>query len=379
MRRRQLLGACGAISCGALGGPQASAALALGPGEIVVGQTIPTTGPFAPGAVASHDGAMAFFEALNAEGGIHGRRIRVLVQDDQLKADLATRNAREFAAQGAICLFQPYGTNPRVAVGKVATELHIPMIAPISGAAPLYEPSPFVFNTRASFRDEYEKIVQHLVTLGMTRLCMVHMDHQGGRGTLTIVQDILAKKQLKLAATFAVNDDGSNSPQGVQLIAAPQPMVVIFQCTTTAVMPFLRAYHFAGHHSSYYHSSFTDGQAAFRTVGRDAVGWIVAQVAQNPFKHETVRLIREYQRDMRRINKTNFSYNSVEGYTNARILATALRKIQGMPTAASLRDSLENLGTVDLGGHRVSFHADKHVGSRHVELVMVGRDGNYVQ
>lgn len=379
MFRRKLLRASIGAACAIVSGFNISTTFAQGRKAILVGQTNPTTGPIAGTAAAFRDGARAFVEALNAQGGINGRELQIETVDDNFRPDTAEKNARDFARKGAVCFFQPWGESQCLAMSKMALELKIPLLAPISGASSLYEPTPYLFNTRASWKNEYEKIVQQLLVLGLTKLSMVHMDNQGGRSALAIVEEVLARNNLKLAATFGVKNDASNAADGAQRIGASQAKVVIYACTTSAAIQFLKAYQSAGYRSQSYFNGFTDGQSAFKTEGALAVGWVISQVALNPFSGESVKLTADYRRDMRNAGLTELSYNSVEGYTNAKVLATALRRINGEPTAAGLRTALENLGMVNLGGYTVNFSTNNHAGSRHVELVLVGKDGRYVR
>jgi ABC-type branched-subunit amino acid transport system substrate-binding protein len=372
MQRRRIVAALAAGACARVAG----AAVAPSQKEILVGQTTALSGPYARDAAGSRLGSDAFFAALNAQGGINGRAVRMLSLDDGFQPDAAVHNARALAQQGAVCIFQPYGTGPSLALAQAVGDTGLPLVAPISGAQALYRPNPLVFHTRASFADEYERIVQHLVTLGLTRLAMVHMDNPGGHSSLETVRGILERARLRLAATFALSGDGGNAARGVAPVGDVRPMAVIFACTTQAVLPFLRAYHAAGHRSSYYHISFTDGQAAYAAAPADAVGWVVSQVAHNPYRHETVKLVADYQRDMRAAGRPELSYAGVEGYASAKVLCTALQRLRGEPRPGAL----EALGTLDLGGNwGLHFAPGRHAGSRYVELVMVGRDGRYVR
>lgn len=379
MFRRRLLRASVGAACAVVSGLNVSTTFAQGRKAILVGQTNPMTGPIAGTAAAFRDGARAFVEALNSQGGINGRELQIETVDDNFRPETAEKNARDFARKGAVCFFQPWGESQCLAMGKMALELKIPLLAPISGASSLYEPTPYLFNTRASWKDEYEKIVQQLLVLGLTKLSMVHMDNQGGRSALAIVQEVLARNNLKLAATFGVKNDASNAIDGVRRIGDSQAKVVIYACTTGAALQFVKTFQSAGYRAQSYFNGFTDGQSAFKTDGAVAVGWVVSQVALNPFSDNSVKLTADYRRDMGSAGLSELSYNSVEGYTNAKILAAALRRISGEPTAARLHAALEGLGTMDLGGYTVNFSNKNHAGSRYVELVMVGRDGRYVR
>lgn len=66
-------------------------------------------------------------------------------------------------------------------------------------------------------------------------------------------------------------------------------------------------------------------------------------------------LIAEYQAAMRQLGEKDFSYGSLEGYINAKVLVEALKRAGGDPTPASVKTALETLKSHDLGGIFVKF------------------------
>lgn len=74
-------------------------------GEIVVGQSIPLTGPLAKQGSAVVNGARAYIDRVNAAGGVNGQRIKLITLDDRGDSKQTAANARVLAAQGVIALF----------------------------------------------------------------------------------------------------------------------------------------------------------------------------------------------------------------------------------------------------------------------------------
>lgn len=60
---------------------------------------------------------------------------------------------------------------------------------------------------------------------------------------------------------------------------------------------------------------------------------------------------------------------------NARVLVMALKKAGANPSRASVRQALEGLGQVNLGGYPLNFSPTNHIGSRFVDLTVVSRTG----
>jgi ABC-type branched-subunit amino acid transport system substrate-binding protein len=101
---------------------------------ITVGTTSPQTGVAASGCKPLVDGALAWFEKVNAEGGVHGRKIVDKVLDDQYTAPQALANARELGPQ-VVAFFGGCGSLQPPAVQQVAIPAKIPYLFPNAGVA----------------------------------------------------------------------------------------------------------------------------------------------------------------------------------------------------------------------------------------------------
>ena len=105
----------------------------------------------------------------------------------------------------------------------------------------------------------------------------------------------------------------------------------------------------------------------------------LSQVMPFPYS-ATLPLVADYQSLMKTYAKgTPYSYSTMEGYMNARVLVMALKKAGNAPTRASVRQALEGLGQVNLGGYPLNFSPTNRVGSRFVDLTVVSRTGSLMR
>ena len=108
-----------------------------------------------------------------------------------------------------------------------------------------------------------------------------------------------------------------------------------------------------------------------------ASGMVFAQVVPSPWERKR-EIAREYQDAVRKADpNAKFSYGGMEGYLTAKALVVALRGAGRELSRASLARWLEG-ATIELGGVKVQFGPDEHVGSRFVDLSMVSRDGRFI-
>ncbi|MDP9109079.1 MAG: ABC transporter substrate-binding protein, partial [Pseudomonadota bacterium] len=79
--------------------------------KILLGQSAAFSGPAAQLGIQMHAGAKAYFDQLNAQGGVHGRKIEIVTADDKYEANLAAANTKKLIEDtGVFALFGYVGT-----------------------------------------------------------------------------------------------------------------------------------------------------------------------------------------------------------------------------------------------------------------------------
>ena len=133
------------------------------PDSILFGQSAALSGPAAELGRNMNLGIRAAFEEANRSGGIHGRRLRLLVRDDGYEPEAAVTNTRELIAHGVFGLIGAVGTPTSNAAEPIASGASVPYIGPFTGAELLRgDDQRYVVNVRASYFQETEEMVERL-------------------------------------------------------------------------------------------------------------------------------------------------------------------------------------------------------------------------
>lgn len=150
--------------------------------RIVIGQSAAFSGPASELGTEMRSGAMAYFEHVNKQGGVHGRRVELVAIDDGYEPERAAANARKLIQGGAFLLFGQVGTPTSNASKPIFTEAQVPFVGPFTGAESLRSPvNRYIFNVRASYYAETDKIVEQLVNLGLTKIAVFYQNDDYGR------------------------------------------------------------------------------------------------------------------------------------------------------------------------------------------------------
>ena len=345
---------------------------------IVIGQTYVKTGPLASLSTEPLVGIRAMFTALNAGGGINGRPVELRQLDDAYDPAKGAQNVKAFASEGAVGILMPIGTSSSVGALKAANELKIPVVGPYTGAGPVVKFSEYGFPVRISFDEEYSRIVNHLFTIGLSRIAFAYNDNPGARSAMESTQKFIAERGDKMIGSVAIKNDGADATERAQELAKLKPKAVVLSATNDVAAKFITAYRAAGGETAFYSFSFLNGQKLFQDIKKNAAGVVISQVVPYPW-NSAMPVIAEYQAAMKKIGVTEFGYASLEGYVTAKVMVEGLKRAGANPTPESLQKGLESFKTLDIGGIAVSYRPGEHRGLTFSELSMLKADGRYLR
>ncbi|MGH9304282.1 MAG: ABC transporter substrate-binding protein, partial [Acidimicrobiales bacterium] len=104
--------------------------------QIVLGTTTPLTGPAAPGYDEIAPATNAVFKFVNSQGGVYGRKIKYIIEDDGYDPTITVQKTRELVQSDHIFAdVGPLGTPTQLAVQGYLNGLHIPQVFIESGCA----------------------------------------------------------------------------------------------------------------------------------------------------------------------------------------------------------------------------------------------------
>jgi branched-chain amino acid transport system substrate-binding protein len=354
-------------------------ALAAEPGvtesTILLGQSAAFSGPSAQLGIQYHLGAQVYFDAINANGGVRGRRIQIVTADDGYEADRAAINTESLINEKHVfALFGYVGTPTTNAARPIFERERVPLFAPFTGAESLREPvSHYIFNVRASYYDETEHLVDQLANLSMTNIAVFYQDDAYGQAGLAGVRRAMEKRNLKIAALATVKRNSTDVGAAVATLMATNPAVIIQISAYPSCAALIREMHLRGYTGQFENVSFVGSVALADTLREEGPGVVISQVVPFPWG-ATTPIVREYQRAMELAGKKDrIDYSSLEGYIAARVFVEGLRRAPGPLTREGLIAALEtiNPNNYDGGGFDLGFNARNHSASKYVELTMI--------
>jgi branched-chain amino acid transport system substrate-binding protein len=353
-----------------------------GPSTIIVGVSNVQSGPSSD---LGHElvlGSRSYFDLINRAGGIHGRQIAILLKDDKYEPDPAVKNTNELIERDKVFFLFDYVGTPTLTrtlpLLRYYQSDNIVNVAPLTGADPQRLPpyDRFVFNIRASYREETRSLVRYFHSKGCRKLgIFAQADAYGKSGELG-VNDALAEFGLTSlrTATYRRNEpfEDDMSVQ-VKLLRDAGADAVIAVGVYGPSAAFIRDARMSGWNVPIANLSFVDAVAMLdklretsKKLGKDLTfNLINGQVVPSP-DDLSYPLVAEYRAHTAASDAT---FIGLEGWLNAVVVTEALRRAGPDPSRLSFIRAMESLRGWDPGiGTALEFSPTNHQGMHRVWL-----------
>ncbi len=367
------------LAAAALAAATFAAAQGVTESQIVLGQGAVFSGPAEELGIQMRDGALAYFNHVNAQGGIHGRRIILKSVDDRYEPEGAAAATRKLINDEKVfALFGYVGTPTFNAAAPILTEARVPLVAAFTGAESLRDPlNRYVFNVRASYYDETEQIVQHLTAMSMDRIAVFYQNDAYGKAGLEGVKRALKKRNMQLAGETTVERNTVDVAKAIGEMQKVKPQAVVMVSAYKSCAAFIKEMKKAGMAPSFWNVSFVGSKALAKELDKEGRGVQISQVVPFPWDG-SIPVVREYQRLIKAEGKeANFS--SLEGFISAKVMTEGLRRAGKSLTREGLIRALEGMNEYDVGGFKISYSPSDHRGSRFVDLTIISKDQKFVR
>jgi len=202
MLRRVAIGT--AIASMALVGAASAQQRGVTKEEVTFGMHTDLSGVAATYGVSSSNGVKMRFDEANDAGGIAGRKMRVIVEDQAYQVPKAVQACNKLINRDKVFAFvAPLGTPMNNACFKDQFAAGVPNLFPLSAARSMYEPyEKLKFYGAASYTDQIRSAIDYFVkTKGKKSVCVMYQDTDFGKEILAGAELQTKKLNIKLVET----------------------------------------------------------------------------------------------------------------------------------------------------------------------------------
>jgi eukaryotic-like serine/threonine-protein kinase len=380
-------------SAGGAPGEAATVAIPLAQGvtdsTIEFGTSIPFSGANREFGRSMEVGIRTAFDAVNDEGGIDGRKLKLTVLDDGYEPARALANMQDlFEKRKVFAIIGNIGTASAKVTAPYALSHKLLLFAPFSGAAFLRRnpPDRYVFNYRASTGEETAALVDYFVKVRRIPADRVAVFAQndsfgdeGFQGAARALRAYGVKPEDILRTGYERNT--LQIAEAIDTIVAHRSRVqaIVMVATYGAAAQFIKG--LVDRHVNLALGSVSGGgnslTEVLRALGPYGEGLVVSEVVPHYLSAAT-GVIR-YRELLKKYHpEAEPGFISLEGFIAAQCLIEGLRRAGPDLTTEKLIDALESVRDLDLGiGPIVNFGPSRHQASSTVWGTVLDRDRNF--
>ncbi len=352
--------------------------------EIVLGMHTDLSGPAATYGVSSSNAVKMRFDEVNAAGGIHGRKIKLIVEDTQYQVPRAVQAGTKLINRDRIfAMVAPLGTPMNNALFEEEFKNGVPNLFPLSAARSMYLPfNRLKFYGAASYVDEVRAGIKYFVAQkGKTAVCAMYKDTDFGKEVLDGVQMEADELKLKLVETASHKPtDQDFTAEITKLKSAGCDLVVLGTIVRDTIVPYATArkigwnnVDFLGSAASY--DLFVAGGQGGVTEGLFAMG-----LTDMPYRDTLSPVAQDWFDRYKERFKVDPNIGAVYGQVAADLTVIGLDRAGPNLTLDCLIKGLESIKYYRdiFNGPEQNFGPDKHQGANSSFLAVV-KGGRWIR
>ncbi len=339
--------------------------------EILIGSCSALEGPSKFLGTETVTGAKAYFDMINDEGGVNGRKLKLVSADDSYDPAKTQACFDHLMSQKVFAMGFFVGTPTAVKYVPMADNAKVPLIGLFTGAQTLYVPlRHWIVNVRASYFDETREQVDGLwKTLDYKRIGVIYPDDAFGAAVLEGVKTALKAHGAEPAAIASYQRQTSQVGSAIDTVRAANPEAVVVVGPANTVAPILKQSHAKNWKPLFVTVSFVGTDELISEAGQDAEGVVITQVVP-PYYMTEQKSVALYRRELGKYfpsEQPNFV--SLEGFVDAMVMVEGLKRAGKDLTREGLIRAIESIHDHDLGlGPQLmlNYSAKEHKGFNHV-------------
>ena len=367
------------FGCGESGDEAGSSAAESGvhDDEVVLGTHTDLSGVIAIWGVGAVNGMRMRLDEANDAGGVHGRAVRVVVEDTAYQVPRAIQAANKLIHRDKIfAMLLATGTPTNNAVLEAQIAAGVPNVFPLTGARSMAEPfHRLKFTARGIYYDEIRSAVKYFHdTENATRFCTIYHDSEYGLEILEAAEDQLGELGLELAAQSANLPTETEFTAAVLKLKNADCQVVLIGSVHRDTILILEAARKVG----WQDVAWVGNNAAFAQViaeqesGSGEGYYCFVHMAKLYRDTITDARVRDWWDAYVDRYGAEPGLAAMEGYRNTDIVIEALHRAGRELTREGFIQALESIDDYqDIFGYRVSFSPTDHNGVQTSSLTVV--------
>ena len=347
--------------------------------EILIGSCNSQTGLLAERGAQLIVGANSLFNAVNDEGGIYGRKIKLVVCDDKYDPEGAISCFNDCMKDKVFAGAFFIGSPPISKYVRMGDVDQMPLLGFCTGTPLVYDYSAYRFALRPGYQDEIPRHIDALWKQGIRKIAVIYQSDAFGAAIREPAAKALAAYRSAPIVEASFSRKSQEIDEAYKKIKAANPEVVLLGATSDAFKALVQKKH-ADNWNVLFVGPAVDTDYAVE-IGKASDGIVLTQVV--PPLDEHLALVQRYNKLRKKyFPKSDMNATSLEAFQNAAVLVEGLKRAGKDLTRTKFLSAVESIRDFDTGAgpdFKVSFSPTNHKGlSLHAIYFVVMRNGNPV-
>ena len=345
--------------------------------KILVGNVQDLSGPMKELGAVLPAGSNLYFKYINEQGGVHGRQIKMKVEDHQYNPQKAVAAVKKLIEKDQVfCLYQVIGTSPCEAIRPILAESGIPLVAPATQSGSMSdmsrEAAELIFHTDTGYDKQTGILVDYILSQDSNaKIGLIYQDDDYGENVLKGAAAAEARNGISIqreayqrgATDFAGQVANLMKGSATHVIIAGVVKEPIIVMKTAAAM---------GYAPQFFGTSPTMDHRVALAAGPAGEGFIASNFAYlwNSDAPSAVlyrELCAKYE-----VPEAYMGMYHFYGFATAQVLVEGLKRAGPYPTRNRLVNALETFNKWDGGAFPpITYSQNDHAGTESVVLVQV--------
>jgi branched-chain amino acid transport system substrate-binding protein len=336
--------------------------------EILLGSIQDLSGPLAGFGKQSRLGMMLRVDEINEQGGVNGRKLRLLVEDSKYDPKTAVLAAQKLVNQDKIFMMVGHiGTAQNMAAMPVQFQKNVINFFPITAAREMYEPfHKLKYSFAATYFDQMRLSLPQVVKeKGAKKVCTVYQDDEFGLEVVRGAKEGLKSIGMEMAEEASFKRGATEFGSQMQKLAAAQCDFVVLGTIIRETVGTIATARKLGFNPTFMGSSALYTDLIHKLGGPAMNGLYATMTVQNPYLDDASQPVRFWANKY----KTKFNEDptvfSVYGYNIIDTFAKAASKAGPNLTTDSFIKVMDTMTIPSdiFGSAPASFGPQKRLGS----------------
>jgi len=343
-------------------GALAVAGLVQAQDTIKIGVITDRVGVSKPYSEPNTEGVVFGANEINQKGGINGKKIELLIEDDQSRPDISAALARKLIDQGAVFIMSVSLSPAAQQAQTVTMEAKTPQMTPTNSADYLTTqlPNPYFWQTGPLGSIQIATLLSHAKSKNFKRVALITDNSELGQAIAKAFKGTLEKAGIQIVAEEVVARGATTAMPQMQKLRAANPEALFLAGVLTAenVLVF-RAYKELGVKFPI-HSSYNLSVPVYETVAKGLIDGITFVDAYDPDKPE----VKAFEAAFRKATGKDPQNMHGYGYDGIMLVADAIRRA-GSTDKEKIREAMQKTnyaGVMGAKGMKYSFPDGKRAG-----------------